>query len=253
MTAYLPPADPRPVTNVPAAAAHPVEPPPSEDPIYVKVAEILLAGYAIDRAAKAIAALLGLGLQPVLAALGLAKRSASRPNARLAQHLIEPGTRQYEIVTRTRNDDLYFRAAYVVRAARRIQTRVDGDGKSLREAIAEERPNYVAHLTARRRRLDVAARVATAEVMFGPLLGWYRNPLLDSDADCIAADGHNFYAEQIPVIGYPGSVHPNCGCTPGPPHEDAGLVDDAVASLVRTRATVPTIAVPVPGRRRQTG
>jgi len=246
MTAFVPASPPRPTTEVPA---HPVEPPPSEDPLAVKVAEILLAGYAVHKTAKLIAALLGLPLQAVLAALGLAKRSAHRPNARLAEHGIEPRTRQHEIVKAVRNDDLYFRAAYVVRAARRINVRVTTEGMSWREAIGAEKPNYDAHVRARKRRLDVAAKVALAEQLFGPLLGWYRNELLDSDADCIAADGHNFHADQIPIIGYPGSVHPNCGCQPGPPHADAGLVDDAVASLVRHRAPVPVITAPRVERR----
>jgi hypothetical protein len=230
--AYSPPPQGKPTTST----VQPVAPPQVDDSTAAAIVEILLAGYAALKTAQLVKALLGAstGLPAVEAALGLAKHAHSaRPQ--LARFSIERNSPAAEIARRTANQDVYFRAAYVVKAAQRIQAKIDS-GASVRDAVRAEKPNYEAHRAARDNRLEVAANVGTSAMMFGPLLGWYRNAALDSDTDCIAADGHNFYADSIPIIGLPGSVHPNCGCRPGPPHEGAGLVDEAVASLLRRPA-----------------
>jgi hypothetical protein len=69
-----------------------------------------------------------------------------------------------------------------------------------------------------------AARVDSAAMLYGRLLGW--NTVVDSHTtpDCLAADGRNFYADKMPRIGYPGTVHATCRCYPGQPFPGAGMV-----------------------------
>jgi len=217
-----------------------VAPPPADTPLAQRVAEILLAAYAIDKAADIIVALLApwrIGRNAVLAALGLANH-AVKARPKLAVHGIGRTVEEAparEVARTVAADDAYYRAAYLVRAATRIQRAID-DGASPREAVRDEKRHYDAHRAARENRLDVAARVGAAAVLFGPLLGWYRDPTADSEAECIAADGANFRAAQAPLIGYPGSVHPRCRCKAGPPHATRVMVDDAVQAAIGGRA-----------------
>lgn len=161
--------------------------------------------------------------------------TAHSPNARLA----EAGAKLDDQIREVRDDDVYFRAAYLANAALRMQTAVD-DGATKREALAKERNYYQMHEEARKGRLRAVAQVSTAAEFYGPLVGWYLNPLKNNEAECIAANGHNFYAEQGTVIGLPGSVHNRCGCYAGPPWEGAAMVDDVFANLRSLRPTGST-------------
>jgi uncharacterized protein with gpF-like domain len=66
--------------------------------------------------------------------------------------------------------------------------------------------------------------VDTAVMQVGLLLGW--NTVIDSHTspECLAANGHNFRADHMPKIGYPGAVHPHCRCYAGPPRPGANLL-----------------------------
>jgi hypothetical protein len=202
----------------------------------------LLAPYGVSEAASRLA------INLTYTRGGYARGTEHSPNARL-----HGGTAEGQIV-HVRDNEVYMRAAYLANAAKRMQRSMD-DGKTEREALHKEQPHYRAHERARRGRLDAAAQVeqAAAHVGYtdarGTLLGWYRNPLLNNDAECLAADGHNFYAEEGTVLGLPGSVHSGCGCYAGPPHEGAGLVNDAVSNLVVLRRTRPTFKLKT-GKRR---
>jgi hypothetical protein len=158
--------------------------------------------------------------------------TAHRPNAILALH----GARLGPDIVKVKDRDLHFRAAYVCNAALRVQRHMD-DGESLTEALSDERRFFAMHEQARKGRLKSAAQVQTAAQFFGreehdgTLVGWYLNPLLNNEAECIAANGHNFYAEHGTVIGLPGSVHNGCGCYAGPPWEGAAMVDEVFRNL----------------------
>ncbi len=204
---------------------HQVQPPPQDDPTTSAAAQIL--DTAADTAG-AVAALLVL-----LAPLRIGAEAIEA-----ALHLVNRGTKHTprpkgstDLARKVAADELYFRAAYLIRAAHRIQADLD-NGLSIREAVARERRYYEAHEKARKQRLLAARKVAVAHAWFGPLLGWYLNPLLNNEAECIAANGHNFDALVGTVIGLPGSVHAGCGCYPGPPWEGAGMVDDAVRNHI---------------------
>lgn len=188
------------------------------------VARVLVAAYAINETADGIAHVLHLPKTAVLAALGLVKPgTAHRPNARLHGVARTEGS-----VREVRDNEAYYRAAYVMHAAHRINASLKS-GHTLGEAITIERPNTRAHEQARRNRLEVAVRMQRLADQFGPLLGWYRDPTSDSETECVVADGHNFDAVLGTVIGFPGSVHPHCHCVAGPPHEDGGMVNDHVS------------------------
>ena len=170
---------------------------------------------------------------------GYRRGTAHAPNARLGEHGKLTGQ-----VREVRDAEVYFRAAYLANAAQRIQRSLNA-GLSERDAMRREAPFYRMHEEARRGRLDAATQVQHAAKVFGQrnergtLLGWYLNPLLHNEAECIRANGHNFYAEEGTVIGLPGSVHNRCGCYAGPPIAGASLVNDVMANLVRFERSRP--------------
>lgn len=161
--------------------------------------------------------------------------TATRPNAILRGHALDYSD-DLGIVQRVRDLEVYSRAQFVVNSATRLQRAVD-EGRDLRAAIATERRYAAQHEAARRGRLVAAAQVQSAANTYGwtlpegTLVGWYLNPLLNNDEECIAAAGHNFIAEQGTTIGLPGSVHPNCGCFAGPPHPGARMVNVVVSKI----------------------
>lgn len=183
------------------------------------------------------------GTRAIRMALGLAHKegggrrgTAHVPNARLAEH----GATLGGMVRDVRDSEVYFRAAYVANAAARMQRDMKA-GLSQVEALRREAPHYLAHEKARAGRLRSAAQVQTAARMFGQsddrgtLVGWYLNPLLNNEVECITANGHNFYAEEGTMIGLPGSVHNQCGCYAGPPIQGASLVNEVLHNVVRLR------------------
>jgi hypothetical protein len=216
----------------PPAQYHTVQNAPQSDKDVLAIAAVLAAGYGISKLTQALVPMLSgynLSSNAIQMALGLSNRgSAALPNAAPALHGLSKSPAALKGV---RNQELYFRAAYVLNAAKRIQADLNDD-KTIRVALADESLNYVKHENARKGRLSAAAKVARHAELFGNLLGWYLDPTLNNEIECITADGNNFYADTGTIIGYPGSVHPNCGCISGPPHDNAGMVDDAVATIL---------------------
>lgn len=171
---------------------------------------------------------------------GSRRGTAHLPNARLAEH----GARLDTQVRKVRDNEVYFRSAYVANAAHRMQRAMNA-GATQTEALRREAPYYRAHEEARKGRLSAVAQVQRAADMFGwaddrgKLVGWYMNPLLKNEVECITANGHNFYAEEGTVIGLPGSVHNRCGCYAGPPIEGATLVNEALHNVVKFQRSRP--------------
>lgn len=214
------------------ATVHPVQPPPQTSTLVRNVA-IILASYASIKAmAQGIEVLTGANRSALMAALGLANRgTTAKPRARMAKHGLAYTSEAAQLARDAADGDLYYRAAYVLAATGRIQEAM-ADGKTVQQAVADEARWQAAHEQARRGRLDAAAKVAAAASTHGNLLGWNLDPDLNNEIECILADGNNFYADTGTVIGWPGSVHPRCGCYAGPPHPNAGMVDDAVAHVL---------------------
>ncbi|MGH3303261.1 MAG: hypothetical protein ACRDOK_16585 [Streptosporangiaceae bacterium] len=130
--------------------------------------------------------------------------------------------------------NLMRRAQFTVAAARRITAdlkQARSQGTSLRAALAagvsRERRYFGQHLDAIQQRTQAAALVDSKAADFGDLLGWYTVRDKHTSAECLAAGGKNFYASTMPLIGYPGGVHPHCRCYPGRPHTGAALLPSA--------------------------
>jgi hypothetical protein len=208
------------------------QPPPQQDQQVQQVAALLATYVAADLTADAIAKLVGLPASAVLAAVHLANRG-TRPVPRA------PGT---GLATRQAQlEELYYRAAYILAASRRI-ARSLAAGSSLEEAVAAEKTYQAAHESARKARLAAAAEIDNAARAYGEptadgaahWLGWYLSGTVDAHtAACEHADGRNFRTDRRPRIGWPGTVHYGCRCYAGPPYPTAVTVDQATASFIR--------------------
>lgn len=126
--------------------------------------------------------------------------------------------------------ELYYRAAYIANATRRINSKLEAD-LTLREATAAERTYYMQHELARRNRQNAAQAVDAAAGVYGALLGWHTHRDDRTTPECRAADGNNFRVGEPPRIGYPGSVHMYCRCSPGPPFARGRSVDQVTFGI----------------------
>lgn len=196
------------------------------------VANVLKAGASNTSQVKAIQSLMRprkIKIEAIQAAIGLAGKGTSvRPNVSRKKLGLNQAA---DSVANVADNDTLFRAAYVVSASRRINSDLRS-GVPLATALAKEAPNQRAHEAARSNRIAAAADVQRKKDLFGPLLGWYINPYLRNEIDCITANGCNFYAGEGTVIGLPGSVHPHCGCVSGPPVPGGRMVNDALRSVL---------------------
>jgi hypothetical protein len=194
---------------------------PEEDGALVEaILAILAIDATLDATAKALATVL---VVPLKVALDFLKALGK---AALEAFKLKGDPRKLPIPTAVeiaKRANLRYRAAFVIRALRRIAAAPD---KKL--ALKRELEFWQAHKKACERRLTMARRTAWAQGRYGELLGWYSKMDARTTAECRAADHRNFHATQPPVIGYPGSVHMFCRCVPGPPFEGAKMVDDSL-------------------------
>lgn len=192
---------------------------PEDDAALVEAVLALLAvGAAVDATAKALSVVLGVPLAIALEFLHALGKSALKAFRGVT---VKPKTPTAVALAQRAN--LRYRAAFVIRALRRIVAAPD---KKL--ALKREMQYWKAHLKANQRRVSVAKRIDWARGRYGELLGWYAVLDARTSGECRAADGRNFAALLPPVIGYPGSVHLHCRCVPGPPHPGAKMVNDSL-------------------------
>lgn len=158
--------------------------------------------------------------QPRLASVGLAQRN-----------MIETNTIR--------------RAAYVVSAAQRMATEMteaQSKGESieaaLSEAVSRENIYFLQHTRADSSRMASANRIDSLAIQHGDTLGWYSAKDGKTTPECLAANGKNFRASDPPKIGYPGSVHVECRCSPGPPHRGAEMLDSDTSVLAAANSGV---------------
>lgn len=228
---------------------HTIQPPPSDDKLNQRVAEILVASLTVYAATKAIEKLLrpyGITVPAILSAVKIAGKGTShKQRAFFKRHGIDSRAPEASLIRATANEDLFYRAAYVVVASHRLQREMNEQKETEPSPVelAAESINYRKHEVARKTRVQAAMKVTRASQLFGDVLGWYLNPLLNNERECIAANGNNFRIDEIPLIGIPGNVHVGCGCVAGPPHESppARWVDQAVASSVTHGARAPLL------------
>lgn len=127
--------------------------------------------------------------------------------------------------------NLQRRAMFVLSAAKRIGSDIvaaRSQGRSVADSLAaslkRERRFYAQHLLATWQRSQAGAQTDSAAMTYGLLLGWHTVKDTRTSADCLAADGKNFYADHMPLVGYPGAVHPHCRCQAGAPFPGARLL-----------------------------
>lgn len=204
-----------------------VQTPPTDDETVQHIAEILLAGYLMAKTVGLLHALIPSISSDVWTAVidSTGPVSAAAP---LSAHDLAPSSIGATVARSAARREAFYRAAYIARAGERVQAEVN-DGEGIVTALKSQVPTLRQHIAARTNRLHAAAVVGQQANRFGLLLGWYLDPLLNNEPECIAANGHNFYADQSTVIGDPGAVHLFCGCKAGPPIPGAGMVNDEIA------------------------
>jgi len=126
-----------------------------------------------------------------------------------------------------------WRALYTWGAADRLLAASD-----LAHAELVEAGYFGRHVAAELRRLRAAALVDVTSRLLGdrteeqvvesvPMLGWRAVVDNRTTPECKWANGRNFRADRLPIIGLPGAVHPRCRCTSGPPTPGAPTIPSA--------------------------
>lgn len=214
--------------------------PPPQQPTQQQATQVAAVLTAASSAATA-ASILG----PALAGMRIRTRVLE---AVLALVMAQPpeATGFYGTVTRQAAQlNQMRRAQFVLAAARRVtsalaeaHSRNQPAGQALADAISAERRYYAQHLMAMWARNKAAAAIDSAAMLHGRLLGWNTVITPTTTAECLAADRHNFLADQMPPIGWPGLAHPGCRCYPGAPFPGAPMVGSnrPVPSRVRVPA-----------------
>ena len=101
-------------------------------------------------------------------------------------------------------------------------------GKALLDDVSRETRYFGQHHDAMWSRAKAAMAVDMAALEYGLLLGWYTHLDDRTTPECAAANGKNFRADVMPLIGYPGTVHgSSCRCRPGAPFTGAPTLPSA--------------------------
>lgn len=135
----------------------------------------------------------------------------------------------------TAAEEVRFRAAFLLNSSRRIED-AWAKGTPPAEQAKREIRYWALHHQAAANRLERAREVDVASQAFGRLLGWYAVDDDRTSVECRRADGNNFRADQRPMIGWPGTVHPHCRCRPGLAHAGGRMVDQVVSASFLRRA-----------------
>jgi hypothetical protein len=219
----------------------PQQPPPQQDPAQDTALAIAVGTVLVTATSAALA------IGPLTALISYAKIPRAAMGAALEIVMGNPPgtTGSYGPATMAmERQNLQRRAAFVVAAARRIGSDIvaaHSQGRSAANALAvsisRERRFYAQHLLASWQRSRAGAQVDGEAMSRGLLLGWHTVRDTRTSAECRQADGRNFYADHMPAIGYPGSVHPHCRCRAGAPFPGARLL--------------PSYGIPTTGRYRK--
>ena len=130
-----------------------------------------------------------------------------------------------------------WRAMYLVAAAERLREALPTETEAMPTSaitaakVAEER-YFRKHVEAEDRRMrsaalqDMAAKLTEDRVLEAEdqLLNWHAVMDERTTYECAQANGRNFRADRMPVVGWPGAVHVKCRCTAGPAVPGAPLL-----------------------------
>lgn len=201
---------------------------PQDSSLIRQIGELLLIGAGIKATIAAIKVLLlpvGLAEETIEAAtkLALSVGPLNIDPIGMPGSPIKADGGQGKAARNTAQSEVYYRAGYLLNAAKRIE-QDRRKGTPLISAVRNERRFWTQHRDAQSRRNEAARRIDEVAKAFGPVLGWYAVEDNRTSAECKAAHGRNFPADRRPAIGYPGTVHPHCRCRPGAPFEGAAML-----------------------------
>lgn len=216
-----------PQVDTEAYDSHAAQPSPAQDTTTRDVGELLLVGASVTLAAAAIFALLHRRGFPV-------SRAAVLAACVLADHGTAHQPRMVGSTSGVRAQrrlEAYFRAAYIINAAKRLTAAVKA-GQAPNDALRGERRFWRMHEQARKRRMAAVKVIADKADLYGDLLGWYTIRDGHETPECKAAAGSNFRLSDPPAIGLPGTLHGGtCRCEGGPPHARGVSTDEATMHL----------------------
>jgi hypothetical protein len=213
--------------------APPQQPPPQPDSqLALAVTAVLTTAVTVDAAVSVLSvSFRRAGVEPA-ALRGSLTAVMSFPPENLGAH--GPATMAVIRLNHLR------RAQFVVAAARRLtadlrlaRSRGESLGRALADGVSRETRYYGQHLQATWNRAKAASATDSAASLYGDVLGW--NATMDkvTSPECRAANGKNFWAASMPLIGYPGMVHPACRCWPSRAHAGAAFLPTAAKRMVR--------------------
>lgn len=121
--------------------------------------------------------------------------------------------------------ELVMRARFAANSAKRIARAWRQDGKEGRQAqMKKERVYFQAHKRVAKHREDHLGLIDEATRRFGDTLSWRSVMDERTTHECRAAHNKNFHVSNPPAIGLPGTVHPLCRCSVGPPNPGGDFV-----------------------------
>src|ERR1017187_8172860 len=222
------PSQPAPATAPPQQVPPGQQPPPQSDAVQDAAMVLLISELLLTAASAAML----IGAVRVRFAMSSALLSGLHGSATIAMEHPPPVTGVVGAASaQTGRQNLARRAQFVLSAGKRLagdgrQGRAQGKpvGAALLDGLARERRYYSMHTAAMWNRATAAGKTDMEAAVHGDLLGWNAMDDAKTSAECRAADGKNYHASAMPVIGYPGSVHPHCRCYPGPAHPGAPLL-----------------------------
>jgi hypothetical protein len=213
----------------------PQQPPPQQQQLAMQVASVLATAGVAGTAATTLA--------PAFATMGIRHEELREVLTIVMGHPPDAAGFYGHVTSEAARLNLVRRAQFVIASARRVHAAAVAArsedrpiGQAIMDAASDERRYYGQHLVAMWARNRAAAAIDSASMMYGRLLSWNTVITPTTTRECLAANRHNFLADQMPSIGWPGLAHPGCRCWPGAPVPGAPMVGGSrVTSRQRTR------------------
>lgn len=209
------------------AAAQPPPPPPSDADLAAATAVALGAAATVDAASAALAVLYSRAGVERPALQGALQIVMAMPPE--AYGIAGPATAQVAYLNQVRRGQMVLaigrRLTGNMRDARSENRSVL---RALLDGVDRERRYFGQHRDAIWTRAKAAMAVDMAAMEHGLLLGWHAHDDDRTTPDCRDADGKNFRADSMPLIGFPGTVHARCRCEPVGPYPGAPLLPSSI-------------------------
>lgn len=220
-------------TTQPAPAQPPPPQPPSDDDLAAAAAVALGAAVTVAGVTAVLSRLYGRAGVERLALQSAVQVVMSMPPE--VAGIAGPATAQIEYLNRVRRGQMVLAIGRRLTAdMRKARSEGRSPGKALLDGVSRETRYFGQHRDAIWSRAKAAMAVDMAALQHGLLLGWHTHIDDRTTPDCRAADGKNFRADAMPLIGYPGTVHAKCRCEPVGPFPGAPVLSSANTGPVRS-------------------